>query len=141
MNLIIIIFLTFFNRIMCQDDTRPEEFGFYFIHNPAKFTPEVLTILKNVVTEYNSFYHYTNKTQICPTTPTVTCPPPIVMDSPCDYMPSNDPDSLGYFVSILLITLTNLGLLCFGLWKGYEMFKTKINPFRINAIRVDPLTQ
>lgn len=115
---------------MCQDDIRPEEFGFYFIHNPSRFSPEVLTILTNVVTEHNSFYHYTNKT--------VTCPPPVVMDSPCDYMPSNDPDSLGFFISILLITLTNLGLLCFGLWKGYEMMKTKINPFKV---RVDPLTQ
>ena len=167
MNLIILIFLTFFNRIMCQDEIRPDEFGFYFVHKPEKLDLEVVKILNNVVQEYNSFYRYTNTTLTCATVPTVTCPtvptvtcptvptvtcptqpivtcptvtcpPPVVMDSPCDLMPSNDPDSLGFFVSILLITLTNLGLLCFGLWKGYEMMKTKINPFKV---RVDPLTK
>ena len=144
MNFILLILFTTFNTIMCQDDFRPEEFGFYFVHKPEKLSPEVFIILDSVVKEYNTFYHYTNITQVCPTVPTVTCPtvtcpPPVVMDTECPTLyPSNDPDSVGFFVSILLITLVNLGLLVFTIWKGYELFKTKINPFKV---RVDPLTQ
>ena len=130
--ILLLLLLCFLKLVFSQDgsdELRPEEFGYAFIHTPERFSSDVLKILNSVVSEYNSFYRYTN------TTP--TCPPPTIMDTPCDF-PSNDPDSVGFFVSILLITLVNLGLLCFTIWKGFYFFKTKINPFKV---RVDPMTE
>ncbi len=141
--ILLLLLLCFLKVVFSQDDgskeIQPEQFGYYFIHKPEVFEPQVYDILNSVVTEYNDFYNYSNVTVVCPTQLIVTCPPPTIMDTPCPTLyPSNDPDSVGFFVSILLITLVNLGLLFFTIWKGFYFFKTKINPFKV---RIDPVTE
>ena len=142
----VVLLLYFFKFVFSQDDINPEDFGHIFIHNPEKFTVEIRTILNNVVNEYNAFYHYSNRTMSCPP---MSCPQiPIIMDSE---MSANDSSSVAVFdillrtfgiiLSILFITLVNLGLLVFATYQGNELFKTKINPFHINTIRVDPLIE
>ena len=143
--ILLLLLLCFLRVVFSQDrseEIKPEQFGYYFIHKPEVFEPQVYDILNSVVTEYNDFYNYSNVTVVCPTLPIVTCPPPTIMDTPCDFPSSHEQDSIGFFVTIFLITLFNLGLLCFTIWKGYaitlELFKTKINPFKV---RSDPVTE
>ena len=147
----VVLLLYFFKFVFSQDDINPEDFGHIFIHNPEKFTVEIRTILNNVVNEYNAFYHYSNRTMSCPpmSRPPMSCPPiPIIMDSEMSATDSSSVAvfdmllrSFGFILSILFITLVNLGLLVFAIYQGNELFKTKINPFHINTIRVDPLIE
>ena len=146
MILLLLLFILF-NGIMCQDDIRPEDFGYYYVHSPQRFTPEIKVILDDVVNSFISYNHYNNITITCPPVhnitcpPISTCPPPIIMDStdyPTPTLGNNPEDAFGFLLSILLITLINLGLLGFAIYQGYEMMKTKINPFRV---RVDPVTE
>jgi hypothetical protein len=130
--ILLLLLLCFLRLVFSQDgsdEIRPEQFGYAFIHTPERFSSDVLKILNNVVSEYYAFYRYTNTT--------ATCPPPTIMDTPCDYIPESNAPEIGFFVSILLITIINLGILVFTIYKGMELLKTKINPFKI---RVDPLT-
>ena len=146
----VVLLLYFFKFVFSQDDINPEDFGHIFIHNPEKFTVEIRTILNSVVNEYNAFYHYSNRTMSCPATlGRMSCPQiPIIMDSEMSATDSSSVAvfdmllrSFGIILSILFITLVNLVLLVFATYQGNELFKTKINPFHINTIRVDPLIE
>ena len=155
----VVLLLYFFKFVFSQDDIKPEDFGHIFIHNPEKFTVEIRTILNNVVNEYNAFYHYSNRTMSCPPMscppiPPMRCPPmscpqiPIIMDSEMSATDSSSVAvfdmllrSFGFILSILFITIVNLGLIVFATYQGNKLFKTKINPFHINTIRIDPLIE
>ena len=142
MNLIFLsvglILSTFFSLALCQDEIPPDKYGFYFTHQPERLTPEVIQIFNNVVNEYIDYYDYSNKTIVYPQPkcPQPKCPETIIMDTPCD-ISSTEPESLGFFITLLLLSLLNLGILGFLIKQSHIILKTKLNPFKV---RSDPLT-
>jgi len=162
MKLINLLFTSLLSTVVFSSVTSAEEssaemplemYGFYFTRQPDKFSPEVIQIFNNVVNEYIDYYDYSNKTivypqpkcpqPICPQPfcpqpicPQPKCPESIIMDTPCD-ISSTEPESLGFFITLLLLSLLNLGILGFLIKETQKIIKTKLNPFKV---RSDPLT-
>ena len=147
MKLINLLFTSLLSTVVFSSVTSAEEssaemplkmYGYNLIHNPDMFLPEVKDLLMSVVNDYIDYYDYSNKTIVYPQPicPQPKCPESIIMDTPCD-ISSTEPESLGFFITLLLLSLLNLGILGFLIKETQKIIKTKLNPFKV---RSDPLT-